>query len=149
MIGADGIHSTVRKLAFGPESNHLRYLDFHAAAYTFADPELRKKLGEQFALTDSVDKTVGLYAIPSAGFPYSQPTAHPMPLFQPIPVRSSRQPTPISAGWSLTRSPTAPIPPDLYYDQVCQIEMPRWTTDRVALIGDACQAIQARLTSAN
>jgi 2-polyprenyl-6-methoxyphenol hydroxylase-like FAD-dependent oxidoreductase len=34
-----------------------------------------------------------------------------------------------------------PDPPDLYYDQVSQIEMPRWTTDRVALVGDACQAV--------
>jgi 2-polyprenyl-6-methoxyphenol hydroxylase-like FAD-dependent oxidoreductase len=63
VIGADGIHSAIRELAFGLESNYLRDLGIHTAAYTFADPVLRKKLGEQFAITDSVDKTVGLYPI--------------------------------------------------------------------------------------
>ena len=29
----------------------------------------------------------------------------------------------------------------LYYDQVAQIEMPNWTRGRVALLGDACQAV--------
>ena len=63
VIGADGIHSTIRRLVFGPDSAYLRYLGFHTAAYIFSDHQLRQRLGDQFAMTDSVDKSVGLYAI--------------------------------------------------------------------------------------
>src|SRR3954467_15913476 len=31
-IGADGLHSTVRRMAFGPESNYAHYLGCQAAA---------------------------------------------------------------------------------------------------------------------
>jgi 2-polyprenyl-6-methoxyphenol hydroxylase-like FAD-dependent oxidoreductase len=34
-----------------------------------------------------------------------------------------------------------PRPDELYYDQVAQIEIPRWSADRVVLVGDACQAV--------
>ncbi len=35
-VTADGLHSTVRRLIFGDESQILRYLGFHTAAYTLA-----------------------------------------------------------------------------------------------------------------
>ena len=45
-------------------------------------------------------------------------------------------------GWLVPEALAhCPHPPALYYDQVAQIEMPRWTTARVALVGDACQAV--------
>jgi 2-polyprenyl-6-methoxyphenol hydroxylase-like FAD-dependent oxidoreductase len=141
MIGADGIHSTVRELAFGPESSYLRYLGFHTAAYTFADPELRKKLREQFALTDSVDKTVGLYAIRNGRIAVFTAHRSPDPAI-PADPRMVVQTTYSDLGWLVPDALAhCPDPPDLYYDQVSQIEMPRWATDRVALIGDACQAV--------
>jgi 2-polyprenyl-6-methoxyphenol hydroxylase-like FAD-dependent oxidoreductase len=34
-----------------------------------------------------------------------------------------------------------PTSDDLYYDQVAQIDMPRWSTGKVVLVGDACQAV--------
>ena len=141
VIGADGIHSAIRELAFGPESNYLRYLGFHTAAYTFANPELHKKLGEQFALTDSVDKTVGLYAIRNQRIAVFTAHRTPDPAI-PADPRMAVQTTYSDLGWLVPDAlPHCPDPPDLYYDQVSQIELPRWTTNRVALVGDACQAV--------
>jgi 2-polyprenyl-6-methoxyphenol hydroxylase-like FAD-dependent oxidoreductase len=40
LIGADGIHSSIRALVFGPEEEFFRYLGFHVGAYSFHDPEL-------------------------------------------------------------------------------------------------------------
>ncbi len=141
VIGADGIHSAIRELAFGPESNYLRYLGFHTAAYTFAHPELHKKLGEQFAITDSVDKTVGLYPIRNERIAVF--TAHRTPDSAiPADPRTVVQTTYSDLGWLVPDALAhCPDPPALYYDQVSQIEMPRWTTDRVGLVGDACQAV--------
>ena len=141
VIGADGIHSAIRELAFGPESNYLRYLGFHTTAYTFANPELHKKLGEQFALTDSVDKTVGLYAIRNQRIAVFTAHRTPDPAI-PADPRMAVQTTYSDLGWLVPDAlPHCPDPPDLYYDQVSQIELPRWTTNRVALVGDACQAV--------
>ena len=141
LIGADGIHSTIRELAFGQESNYLRYLGFHTAAYIFADPDLHKELRGQFAITDSADKTVGLYPIRDgriAAF-----TAHRTPDSAiPADPRMVVQTTYSDLGWLVPDALAhCPDPPGLYYDQVSQIEMPRWTTDRIALVGDSCQAV--------
>ena len=56
-------------------------------------------------------------------------------------MRRFTAPTPTSAGWYPMRWPTVPSASALYYDQVAQIEMPNWTRGRVALLGDACQAV--------
>ena len=141
VIGADGIHSAIRKLAFGPESNYLRYLGFHTAAYTFADPQLHQKLGDQFAMTDSVDRTVGLYAIRNKRIAVFTAHRTPDPAI-PTDPRTVVQTRYSDLGWLVPDAlAQCPDPPELYYDQVSQIEMPRWTTDRIALVGDACQAV--------
>jgi 2-polyprenyl-6-methoxyphenol hydroxylase-like FAD-dependent oxidoreductase len=97
LVGADGIHSTVRELVFGAESTYLRYLGFHTAAYTFVDDVLRDRLGDQFAMTDSVDRAVGLYA--TAGLPSSPCTGSATLPCRRIHVRRSRARTPTLAGW--------------------------------------------------
>ncbi|MGC4087229.1 MAG: FAD-dependent monooxygenase [Polyangiaceae bacterium] len=43
VIGADGLHSGLRRLAFGPETAHLRHHDYRIAS--FAAPHLRGKSG--------------------------------------------------------------------------------------------------------
>ena len=40
LVGADGIHSTVRARFFGPETEFLRPLGMRAAAFIIRDPEL-------------------------------------------------------------------------------------------------------------
>ncbi|MBX6384894.1 MAG: FAD-dependent monooxygenase, partial [Microbispora sp.] len=45
-------------------------------------------------------------------------------------------------GWILpTVLARCPQPPELYYDQVTQVEAPRWSSGRVVLLGDSCQAV--------
>ncbi|MEU7879150.1 FAD-dependent monooxygenase [Microbispora bryophytorum] len=45
-------------------------------------------------------------------------------------------------GWILPEVlGRCPQPPELYYDQVTQVEAPRWSSGRVVLLGDACQAV--------
>ncbi|MGG7569290.1 FAD-dependent monooxygenase [Streptomyces sirii] len=63
LVGADGIHSTVRGLVFGPERQYLRHLGFHTAAFTFDDPEIHTQVRERFCLTDTVDRQMGFYGL--------------------------------------------------------------------------------------
>ncbi|MGJ7905947.1 FAD-dependent oxidoreductase [Actinopolyspora sp. H202] len=141
LVGADGVHSTVRTLVFGEERNHLRYLGFHTAAFTFHDPEIHARLGDRYFLTDSVDRQIGLYGLRDekvavfAVHRTNEPTL-------PADPRAALLDHYSSLGWLvpdvLRRCPAAE---DVYYDQVAQIETHRWHSGRVVLVGDACYAV--------
>ncbi|GAB3430933.1 FAD-dependent monooxygenase [Actinophytocola sediminis] len=141
LVGADGIHSTVRGLVFGPESDYLRHLGFHTAAFTFDDPEIHAEVGDRFCLTDSVDRQLGLYCLRDgrvAAFAVHRATDPVLP----ADPRATLQAEYGSLGWVVPRV-LAHCPPasELYYDQVAQVELPRWRRGRVVLVGDACQAV--------
>jgi hypothetical protein len=63
LIGADGIHSRVRELALDPESRFLRYLGYHTAAYSFTDPGLHRRLGNEIRLLTVPGRQAGLYPL--------------------------------------------------------------------------------------
>lgn len=92
-------------------------------------------------MTDSVDRAVGLYAIRNGRIAvFSVHRTGDATL--PKDPRAAIQSTYADLGWlvpeALTHCPSASA---LYYDQVSQIEMPNWSRGRVALLGDACQAV--------
>lgn len=141
LVGADGIHSTVRHLMFGPEQNFLRYLGFHTAAYTFHDPTIHAQLGDTACLTDSIDRQMGLYGLRDgrvATFAVHRATAPATPA-DPVATLLAEY---ASLGWVIP-DVLAHCPPadEVYYDQVAQIVMPRWHHGRVVLVGDACYAV--------
>jgi 2-polyprenyl-6-methoxyphenol hydroxylase-like FAD-dependent oxidoreductase len=141
LIGADGIHSRVRGLVFGPERDCLRYLGFHTAAYTFADPALHQWLAGRFMMTDSMDRLVGLYGIRDgqvAVFAVHRSAEPAMPEDPRLALTQRYH----GLGWMIPRVlQHCPDGPELYYDQVAQIELSTWSRGRVALVGDACQAV--------
>jgi deazaflavin-dependent oxidoreductase (nitroreductase family) len=141
LIGADGIHSTVRRLVFGPEETFLRYLGFHAAAYLFEDSEIQATLKGRFCLTDSANRLMGLYGLRDgrvATFCVHR-TADPT---LPSDPRTTLQENYASLGWLVPRAlQHCPPGTEVYYDQVAQAVVPRWTRGRVVLVGDACQAV--------
>ncbi|BAS14211.1 uncharacterized protein Rv1260/MT1298 [Arthrobacter sp. Hiyo8] len=65
LIGADGIHSTVRALGFGAEEEYLRPLGMRAAAFIVTEPLLNARFRNRFVLTDSIDRVAGLYSLRS------------------------------------------------------------------------------------
>jgi 2-polyprenyl-6-methoxyphenol hydroxylase-like FAD-dependent oxidoreductase len=141
LVGADGIHSTVRRLVFGPESNYLRYLGFHTTAFSFDDPEIHARLRSRFCLTDTIGRQMGLYGL--RGGRVAVYAVHRTPdLTLPADAHEAVVREYGSLGWLVPRV-LAQCPPavEVYCDLVAQIEMPRWSSGRVTLIGDACQAV--------
>ncbi|TCC35342.1 FAD-dependent monooxygenase [Kribbella speibonae] len=141
LIGADGIHSAVRRLAFGPESSYLRFLGFHTAAYSFDAPEIHAEVGGRFCLTDTMGSQFGFYALRDgrvASFAVHR-TADPAP---PADTRAAIRSAYADLGWVVPEAlALCPDDDQIYYDQVAQIVMPRWSSGRVALVGDACGAV--------
>src|ERR1051326_6299178 len=141
LVGADGIHSTVRRLVFGPEENFFRYLGFHTAAYIFQDPEIHHRLSGRFCLTDSANRLMGLYGLRDGRVATFCVHRTADPTLPPDP-RTMLQETYASLGWLVPRAlEHCPSGAEVYYDHVAQVEVPQWTRRRVVLVGDACQAV--------
>lgn len=141
LVGADGIHSRVRELVFGPEAQYLRPLGFHVAAYDLADAQLHRWLADRFLMTDTVDREVGVYGVRGdvvsvLAVHRTQDRAVPDHPRASVLDRFSDM-----GGIVATVLRQCPERPALYYDLVAQIRMRSWSRGRVVLLGDAGYAV--------
>ena len=141
LVGADGIHSRVRELVFGPEPRFLRPLGFHTASYLFEDPDLRAMVGDRLTVTAAPGRQAGLYATGDGRLATSLIHASPDPALPADPHSVVRRTYTGLGGWVDRTLTHCPAGPGLYYDHVAQIEMDGWHRGPVALVGDACQAV--------
>jgi 2-polyprenyl-6-methoxyphenol hydroxylase-like FAD-dependent oxidoreductase len=139
VVGADGVHSAVRGLAFGPESRFVRDLGAYVAIFTTTS-----LLGlDGWELMHSTPgRTAGLYPVgqanqAKAGFYFvSPPLDHDRRdidhqkrlLAEAFAGQGWEVPRLLDAMWEA---------PDFYFDRISQVHMDRWSAGRVALVGDA------------
>jgi 2-polyprenyl-6-methoxyphenol hydroxylase-like FAD-dependent oxidoreductase len=145
VIGADGQHSRVRQLLFGPEAAFELPLGYYAAAFEVHGYRPRDELvyvshaeaGKQisrFSMRD--DKTLFLFVfrheqIPTAEAPVSD--QDPKAVLRSVYA---------DVGWEWPRIQSAMDDvEDIYFDRVSQIRMDRWTRGRAALVGDAAACV--------
>jgi 2-polyprenyl-6-methoxyphenol hydroxylase-like FAD-dependent oxidoreductase len=139
VVGADGVHSGVRALAFGPEQRYLRPLGAYTAYFTVPDPG---DLEHWFLMFNAPGGRV-------AGLrPERGGTAKVMLSFT-SPERSYDRRDRAAqqellrqvfsgVGWRLPDLLAAmDASPDFYFDGVSQVHMDSWVRERVALVGDA------------
>ncbi|MCP8884783.1 FAD-dependent monooxygenase [Devosia sp. XJ19-1] len=141
LVGAEGIHSAMRQMVFGDESQFIRPLGHHTAAYFFDSPVVATALAGDFKMIAIKQRLMGLFEV------------EPNRIMAFFVLRADgldrpRDPGPILAarfgdlGWVVPEVLAAmPDPQEIYYDVVAQIVMPRWHQDRVVLIGDAAHAV--------
>lgn len=142
VIGADGLHSQVRRLVFGPEERFEKYLGITVAAFELEGYRPRDGLvammytnvGYQVTrLSLRDDVTMFLFTFVDDGSVANQDTAG-----QQAALRARLS----GARWEipgiLERVGDAKT---FYCDRVSQIRMPSWTHGRVALLGDAAACV--------
>ncbi|MGW6530406.1 FAD-dependent monooxygenase [Streptomyces venezuelae] len=143
VFGADGVHSRTREFLFGPEERFHRYLGHCFAGFT-----LRNTFGlrDEVTMWNTPGRTAALYAAGDDGHVHALLAfAHPEP-----PLHAFRNPRAqrdlvadvfADAGWEVPGMLAAlRDTDDLFFDVVSQIRMPRWSSGRVALVGDAAYA---------
>src|SRR5215216_2833907 len=144
VIGADGLHSHIRELAFGPEASFEVSLGYHVAAFELDGYQPRDELvyvshgvpGRQisrFSLRD--DKTLFLFIFRDEYMSTENPSSE-----------QERKSVLTNAfadiGWECPRILSAMEEVSgVYFDRVSQIRMDRWTKGRAALIGDAAACV--------
>ncbi|MEO8052640.1 MAG: FAD-binding domain [Acidobacteriota bacterium] len=144
VIGADGSHSAVRRLVFGPEDQFEKQLGYRVATFEVKGYRPRDELtyvahgtpGRQLAriaLRD--DRTVFLLVFRSEVMTRPDPTnlAETRALLRDIFA---------DVGWESPQILRAMDQvTEIYFDRVSQIRMGPWSKGRVALIGDAACAV--------
>ena len=138
VIGADGLHSRVRKLVFGPQDRYEKDLGYRVAAFETARYRPRNESvyiihgapGRQvgrFSLHN--DRTLFLFICGGRGEPEAHGVAAQKAILRKVFEGDS---------WELPRILAAlDTCNDLYFDRVSQIRMDAWSRGRVALVGDA------------
>lgn len=140
VVGADGLHSNVRGLAFGEESQFLHHLGIYFAIFTTPNylnlkdmaglyyGTLGKRVGLFSAKADTEARASFYFASPKVPYDYRDIQA------QKQMIRERFKNEVWETPQLLKYMDTAP---DFYFDSVSQIRMDRWSKGRVILLGDA------------
>jgi 2-polyprenyl-6-methoxyphenol hydroxylase-like FAD-dependent oxidoreductase len=139
VIGADGLHSRVRRLVFGPDADFMTSLGYHVAAFETNGYRPREELvyvshgqpGRQMSrFSMRNDKTLFLFV-----FRDELMAGHEEP-------KSVLRRVFAGAGWEWPQiEAEIERAGDIYFDSVSQIRMNRWTKGRIALLGDAAACV--------
>ncbi len=136
VVGADGLHSNVRRLVFGPQSTFEKPLGYMVAAFEVEGYRPRDE--DVYVVHNEPGRMLGRATLRDDRtlFRSSLPPTGP---FLRILRRKKRCCGGFrSGGWEcaqvLERLDEAA---DLYFDRVSQIKMETWSRGRVALVGDA------------
>jgi 2-polyprenyl-6-methoxyphenol hydroxylase-like FAD-dependent oxidoreductase len=141
VVGADGLHSVVRRLAFGPEAGHVRPLHLYTAWFTATDC---LELDSWYRMFNAPG---GLVASARPGRLPGETKAG-LSFRTTAPLVFDRRDTTAQqaelarrfagAGWEVPRLLTAMrAAPDFTFDSMGQVRLDHWSRGRVVLLGDA------------
>ncbi|MFF2778093.1 FAD-dependent monooxygenase [Streptomyces sp. NPDC058052] len=139
VVGADGLHSTVRRLAFGPEEEYAHHLGSYLSVFgaeNFLGLEdwqvWLQDEGVGFGIMPVRDNTELRVAFGFRSDPLAPGRRGADALRRTVVEKLG------TLGWEGARlAEAAREAPDFYCDAMAQIRMDRWSRGRVTLLGDA------------
>jgi len=139
VIGADGLHSNVRTIAFGDEQQFIHDLGLYVAIFTIPNFMDLDMSGLYYS---TLGKRVGIFGArqnteaKASFFIASEPLIYDRrDIAQQKEILRA-----LFAGqdWEVPRLLTLmDSAPDFYFDSISQIKMDRWSKGRISLVGDA------------
>lgn len=144
VVGADGLHSNVRKLVFGPEQKFVRHFGYYVALVNLpAGQDWARGMlnipGLTIVVRDAGDgpQAMLLAASPQIDYDHRDLSAQRALIAGFLSHVQAWQVPAIAQAF------TAPAAQGFYFDSVSQTHMPAWTQGNVAVIGDAghCAAL--------
>ncbi len=142
VIGADGLHSVVRRLAFGPDSAFVRHAGLYAA--TVSLPASSDPQGEMFML-NTPGKLAALHPCQGKPLAYFLFWQTKIPEFDHTNLEQQKQILERSfagIGWKVPEFLDAVrSTSDMYFDSVARVDVTNWARGRIALLGDASSCV--------
>jgi 2-polyprenyl-6-methoxyphenol hydroxylase-like FAD-dependent oxidoreductase len=142
VIGADGLHSMTRHLAFGPESEFVRHIGLYVATMRLDGPVENER---EVVLHNAPGRLVSIHPVHGhalAAFIFRSPAV------EDFDHRDLEQHKRIitdayaGGGWRVPElMDGVRAADDLWLDAVSQVRLDRWSHGRVALLGDAASSV--------
>ncbi|TDD23890.1 FAD-dependent monooxygenase [Nonomuraea diastatica] len=139
VVGADGLHSNVRSLAFGDESQFSRYLGYHLSIFTVPNflgleytghfYNVPGKLAGMYSARDNTEaRALFYFASPPLAYDHRNDEQQKKILEQTFAGEAWETGRLLKEMWNA---------PDFYFDSTTQIRLPSYSRGRVTLLGDA------------
>ena len=142
VIGADGLHSKVRRLAFGPEADFVHHAGLYVATLPLP-PGL--DAGNEIDMLNVPGRSVTLHPSrenPLAAFVFWKQE---IPAFDNADTEQHKELLEASfadIGWKIPEILAAVrATSQLYFDSVSRVELTNWARGRIALVGDAASCV--------
>jgi 2-polyprenyl-6-methoxyphenol hydroxylase-like FAD-dependent oxidoreductase len=142
VIGADGLHSRVRRLSFGPETEFVRHAGLYVASLPLPqsiDP------GRDIVMLNAPGKIVGLH--PSREHPLAllifwHPEIPDFDAWETEQHKRILEATFGNVGWRVPDIlAAARASRELWFDAVSTVKLANWARGRVAVLGDASSCV--------
>lgn len=140
VVGADGLHSVVRRLAFGPEETFRRFMGGYLVIFTLPN---YLHLDGRMLVYNAPGRLAGIYPVrrgdtARAGFLFRRDEEYAVEHRDDDAQRRILHQVYGDDGWEIPRLlAEMDASADFYFDSISRIDMDRWSTGRVALVGDA------------
>lgn len=132
VVGADGIHSNVRRLAFGPEPDFVRHLGY---SYVLADLTID---GADEVAYSEPGRTVLLGSGKAPAFFVFASDASAVDRGDVEAQKATLLAAFAGAGWRVPElMAQVPAADEVYLDAIARVRADRWSSGRVVLLGDA------------
>jgi 2-polyprenyl-6-methoxyphenol hydroxylase-like FAD-dependent oxidoreductase len=140
VVGADGAHSAVRSLAFGPEAEFVKHLGVYVATLP-----LDGETGRDLLMYNAPGRAVAIHPArgrPIAAFMFRAPR---IPHFDHRDLDQHKRllnSVYAGAGWRVPELlDRVNVTDDLYFDSVSRVRVPTWSRGRIGLVGDAASCV--------
>lgn len=137
VIGADGIHSQMRQLVFGDESQFSRYLGYQLAVAILPN---NVNIHDMFYTYSTIGKQVAVCPIHNnqlaTYFIYRSDDKELITSKETLKTAFKNE------KWIIPKLfESIEKMDDIFFGTLTQIELPRWYKNRVVILGDACQGL--------
>lgn len=144
VIGADGLHSGVRRLVFGAESRFVRHLGFYLAGWSLPNELGVGTTQQQYNVPGRMASVAADLHDPGRAGAFVVFAAPPLDCDWADTARQRQHIADAFAGlrWHVPHLlDTLRTADELYFDAICRVTVPNWTSGRVALLGDAAWGV--------
>lgn len=145
VVGADGLHSSVRRLAFGPDADYVTHLGMYVATVRVATGHMHDSRERADTVLVFNEPGTATAVHPGAGEPGAALMFRSPASVDPRDADAVERLLTLvygHAGWRAPEFLAAYLAAsDTYFDAVGRVRVPRWSSGLVTLLGDAASCV--------